>query len=140
MAAQKEARRAEGRPMMWALRNLLRAASPLLRRRCVPVPFPSKLTWSCNTYSSSPFLLAISDVCAYFGSLAARDGAEAVASTVSSRLLPVGLRLAISTSNGRSIRSKVEKRIGKETGCRQLDLHCAVKVRKKLRNDDEKLI
>ncbi|GJM94581.1 hypothetical protein PR202_ga11238 [Eleusine coracana subsp. coracana] len=93
---------------MWALRNLLRAASPSLRRSA--------------------------------GGL----GGEAAAVAASAGLLPAGAsdgwRRAMSTSKGRSMRSKVEKRMARETGRTQRELRRAVKLRKKLMTDDEKLI
>jgi hypothetical protein len=46
----------------------------------------------------------------------------------------------MSTSKGRSMRSKVEKRMARETGRTQRELRRAVKLRKKLMTDDEKLI
>ncbi|TVU17878.1 hypothetical protein EJB05_33938, partial [Eragrostis curvula] len=51
-----------------------------------------------------------------------------------------GWRRAMSTSRGRSMRSKVEKRMARETGRTQRELRRAVKLRKKLMTDDEKLI
>lgn len=73
----------------------------------------------------------------------ARDGGEA-ATAASAGLLPAGAsdgwRRAMSTSKGRSMRSKVEKRMARETGRTQRELRRAVKLRKKLMTDDEKLI
>jgi hypothetical protein len=46
----------------------------------------------------------------------------------------------MSTSKGRSMRSKVEKRMAKETGRTQRELRRAVKLRKKLMTEDERLI
>jgi hypothetical protein len=80
------------------------------------------------------------------GDVAARDAGEAAAAatTASARLLPAGAasgwRRAMSTSKGRSMRSKVEKRMARETGRTQRELRRAVKLRKKLMTDDEKLI
>jgi hypothetical protein len=46
----------------------------------------------------------------------------------------------MSTTKGRSMRSKVEKRMARETGRTQRELRRAVKLRKKLMTDDERLI
>jgi hypothetical protein len=44
------------------------------------------------------------------------------------------------STKGRSMRSKVEKRMARETGRTQRELRRAVKLRKKLMTEDEKLI
>ncbi|KAL6608190.1 hypothetical protein ACP70R_041253 [Stipagrostis hirtigluma subsp. patula] len=95
---------------MWALRSLLRAASPSLRRSA--------------------------------GSFAAGGAGEAaVAASASVESLAAGgWRRAMSTTRGRSMRSKVEKRMARETGRTQRELRRAVKLRKKLMTDDERLI
>ncbi|KAF0927956.1 hypothetical protein E2562_037054 [Oryza meyeriana var. granulata] len=100
---------------MWALRslrrNLLRAASSPLR--------------------TSP------------GSLSAGCGSEAAVSNQAALLPPGaggGCRRLMSTTKGRSMRSKVEKRMARETGRTQRELRRAVKLRKKLMTDDERLI
>ncbi|CAM0958371.1 unnamed protein product [Alopecurus aequalis] len=49
-------------------------------------------------------------------------------------------RRLMSTSKGRSMLTKVEKRMAKETGRTQRELRRAVKLRKKLMTDDERLI
>lgn len=112
------------RPGMWAVRslrrNLLRAASSPLHPRC---PLPP-------------------------GSFAAGCGGEAAAaaSARSALLPPPGAwggwwrRRMMSTTKGRSMRSKVEKRMARETGRTQRELRRAVKLRKKLMTDDERLI
>jgi hypothetical protein len=46
----------------------------------------------------------------------------------------------MSTSKGRSMRSKVEKRMQRETGKTLREMRRAKKLRKKLMTDDEKLI
>uniref|UniRef100_A0A0E0H9B0 CRM domain-containing protein n=1 Tax=Oryza nivara TaxID=4536 RepID=A0A0E0H9B0_ORYNI len=109
---------------MWAVRslrrNLLRAASSPLHPRC---PLPP-------------------------GSFAAGCGGEAAAaaSARSALLPPPGAgggwwrRRMMSTTKGRSMRSKVEKRMARETGRTQRELRRAVKLRKKLMTDDERLI
>ncbi|KAI5022280.1 hypothetical protein ZWY2020_059010 [Hordeum vulgare] len=112
---------------MWALRslrrNLPKAASSSLHRRCAP------------SISSEGF--------------AARGGGgEAAAASISGALVPVPAggggggvcRRLMSTSKGRSMRSKVEKRMGRETGRTQTELRRAVKLRKKLMTEDERLI
>lgn len=82
------------------------------------------------------------------GRLAVRG--EAVAAASASAPAPAGLlavgagadsrwRRAMSTK-GRSMRSKVEKRMARETGRTQRELRRAVKLRKKLMTEDEKLI
>ncbi|KAL6594696.1 hypothetical protein ACP70R_048434 [Stipagrostis hirtigluma subsp. patula] len=95
---------------MWALRSLLRASSPSLRRSA--------------------------------GSFAAGGAGEAaVAASASLESLAAGgWRRAMSTTRGRSMRSKVEKRMARETGRTQRELRRAVKLRKKLMTDDERLI
>ncbi|XP_040380588.1 CRM-domain containing factor CFM9, mitochondrial isoform X2 [Oryza brachyantha] len=95
---------------MWALRSLRRS---LLRA------------------ASSPLHLSS-------GSFAAGCGSEAPAA-----VLPPGgglWRRLMSTTKGRSMRSKVEKRMARETGRTQRELRRAVKLRKKLMTDDERLI
>ncbi|KAL6840915.1 hypothetical protein ACP4OV_029175 [Aristida adscensionis] len=107
---------------MWALRSLLRASSPSLRR-------------SAGTFAAS------------------RAGEAAVAASSASASAPAGSllaagacgggggwRRAMSTTKGRSMRSKVEKRMARETGRTQRELRRAVKLRKKLMTDDERLI
>ena len=44
------------------------------------------------------------------------------------------------STKGRSMRSKVERRMARETGRTQRELRRAVKLRKKLMTEDEKLI
>uniref|UniRef100_A0A0D9ZU49 CRM domain-containing protein n=1 Tax=Oryza glumipatula TaxID=40148 RepID=A0A0D9ZU49_9ORYZ len=100
---------------MWAVRslcrNLLRAASSPLHPRC---PLPP-------------------------GSFAAGCGGEAAAAAAASAR-SASLPRMMSTTKGRSMRSKVEKRMARETGRTQRELRRAVKLRKKLMTDDERLI
>ncbi|KAM3407164.1 hypothetical protein ACQJBY_000920 [Aegilops geniculata] len=110
---------------MWALRslrrNLPKAASSSLHRRRAP------------SISSEGFK-------AWGG------GGEAAAASISAALVPAGpggggvCRRLMSTSKGRSMRSKVEKRMGRETGRTQKELRRAGKLRKKLMTEDERLI
>jgi hypothetical protein len=113
---------------MWALRSLRRSlpkAAPLsLRGRCAP--------------SISPEAFA-----------AARGGGGGEGEAAPSASAPAGragvgggvlCRRMMSTSKGRSMRSKVEKRMTRETGRTQRELRRAVKLRKKLMTDDERLI
>ncbi|XP_062181104.1 CRM-domain containing factor CFM9, mitochondrial-like [Phragmites australis] len=100
---------------MWSLRNLLRAASPSLRRSSGSLAASGEATVTASDSAS-----------AYRGLLAAGAGD--------------GWRRAMSTTKGRSMRSKVEKRMVRETGRTQRELRRAVKLRKKLMTDDEKLI
>ncbi|XP_037454507.1 CRM-domain containing factor CFM9, mitochondrial-like [Triticum dicoccoides] len=110
---------------MWALRSLRRtlpkAASSSLHRRCAP---------SINSE----------------GFTARGGGGEAAAASISAASVPASAggggvcRRLMSTSKGRSMRSKVEKRMGRETGRTQMELRRAVKLRKKLMTEDERLI
>ncbi|XP_025810148.1 uncharacterized protein LOC112888027 isoform X1 [Panicum hallii] len=103
---------------MWVLRSLLRAASPSLRRR--------GSSW--RLAASGEAVVAVADSASpSAGLLAAGAGADG------------GWRRAMSTK-GRSMRSKVEKRMARETGRTQRELRRAVKLRKKLMTEDEKLI
>ncbi|KAF8762636.1 hypothetical protein HU200_009164 [Digitaria exilis] len=101
---------------MSVLRSLLRTASPSLLRS------------SGRLASRGEAVVAAADsASASAGLLAAGAGAEG------------GWRRAMSTK-GRSMRSKVEKRMARETGRTQRELRRAVKLRKKLMTEDEKLI
>ncbi|CAL4910364.1 unnamed protein product [Urochloa decumbens] len=101
---------------MWVLRSLLRAASPSLRRS------------SGRLAARGDAVVAAADLASpSAGLLAAGAGADG------------GWRRAMSTK-GRSMRSKVEKRMARETGRTQRELRRAVKLRKKLMTEDEKLI
>nr|XP_051229758.1 CRM-domain containing factor CFM9, mitochondrial isoform X4 [Lolium perenne] len=106
---------------MWALRglrrNLPRAASASLHGRCAP---------SISSAASA--------------AAARGGGGEAAASAAATAGAGVLCRRLMSTSKGRSMRSKVEKRMAKETGRTQRELRRAVKLRKKLMTEDEKLI
>ncbi|XP_062187699.1 BTB/POZ domain-containing protein At5g66560-like [Phragmites australis] len=77
-------------------------------------------------------------------SFAARGEAAVTAldsASASTRLLAVGVwQRAMLTTKGRGMRSKVEKRMARETGRTQRELHRAIKLRKKLMTKDEKLI
>ncbi|CAN6353740.1 unnamed protein product [Urochloa humidicola] len=101
---------------MWVLRSLLRAASPSLRRSSGRLAARGEAVVAAAD-SASPSA----------GLLAAGAGADG------------GWRRAMSTK-GRSMRSKVEKRMARETGRTQRELRRAVKLRKKLMTEDEKLI
>ncbi|XP_066368377.1 CRM-domain containing factor CFM9, mitochondrial-like [Miscanthus floridulus] len=101
---------------MWVLRGLLRAASPSLRR------------------SSGRFAARGEAVAAASGSAPAPAGLPAAGAGADG-----AWRRAMSTK-GRSMRSKVEKRMARETGRTQRELRRAVKLRKKLMTEDEKLI
>ncbi|XP_010231725.1 CRM-domain containing factor CFM3, chloroplastic/mitochondrial [Brachypodium distachyon] len=113
---------------MWALQSL---------RRSLPraAASSSSLHRWCGVPSISPP-----------EGFAARGGAGEAAS-VSGALVPAveggggGVcRRLMSTTKGRSMRSKVEKRMARETGRTQRELRRAVKLRKKLMTDDERLI
>ncbi|XP_062182495.1 uncharacterized protein LOC133886709 isoform X2 [Phragmites australis] len=101
---------------------------PPRRRRCSPPRLPAV---SSSLRRSS-------------GSFAARGEAAVTASdsaSASAGLLAVGAwQRAMLTTKGRSMRSKVEKQMARETGRTQRELRRAVKLRKKLMTEDEKLI
>ncbi|OEL21370.1 hypothetical protein BAE44_0017614 [Dichanthelium oligosanthes] len=103
---------------MWVLRSLLRAASPSLRRSSGRLAVRGEAVAAATATDSAS---------ASAGLLAAVAGADG------------GWRRAMSTK-GRSMRSKVEKRMARETGRTQRELRRAVKLRKKLMTEDEKLI
>uniref|UniRef100_A0ACD5ZMZ7 Uncharacterized protein n=1 Tax=Avena sativa TaxID=4498 RepID=A0ACD5ZMZ7_AVESA len=109
---------------MWALRSL---------RRSLPKAASSSLHGRCARSIS----------------FAARGGGDEAGASVSSASVPGGegvggggtlCRRLMSTSKGRSMRSKVEKRMARETGRTQRELRRAVKLRKKLMTEDERLI
>ncbi|AQK42115.1 CRM-domain containing factor CFM9, mitochondrial [Zea mays] len=101
---------------MWVLRSLLRAASPSLR------------------HSSGRFTARGEALSAALGSAPAPAGLLAVRPRAEG-----GWRRAMSTK-GRTMRTKVEKRMARETGRTQRELRRAVKLRKKLMTEDEKFI
>ncbi|CAN6345259.1 unnamed protein product [Urochloa humidicola] len=102
---------------MWVLRSLLRAASPSLR-------------------SSSGRLAARGEAAV----VAAADSASASAGLLAAGAGADGRWRRAMSTKGRSMRSKVEKRMARETGRTQRELRRAVKLRKKLMTEDEKLI
>uniref|UniRef100_A0A0D9WCQ5 CRM domain-containing protein n=1 Tax=Leersia perrieri TaxID=77586 RepID=A0A0D9WCQ5_9ORYZ len=111
---------------MWALRSLRR--NLLLRA------------------SSSPLNLSSGSSSAGCGIEAAAAAADLARAAFRPPLVVVGAgggvwwRRMMSTTKGRSMRSKVEKRMARETGRTQRELRRAVKLRKKLMTDDERLI
>ncbi|KAL5203193.1 hypothetical protein ABZP36_014145 [Zizania latifolia] len=100
--------------------------------------------WAVRSLRRSLLRAASSPLHSSSGSFAAGCGSEAAAPARAAALLPPGAgggwRRLMSTTKGRSMRSKVEKRMTRETGRTQRELRRAVKLRKKLMTDDERLI